>query len=73
MRPIAWLFAICTMTAAACSFDTSGAPSGGAADPDASVTLPVTPDAAVAADARPTPPDACAGKKCDGDKGPGGH
>lgn len=75
MRILAGVFAICTVAASACAFDTSGSPGSGSGtgggDVDAAlVTAP--PDAAPSViDARPGPPDACAGPKCDGDKGPG--
>jgi hypothetical protein len=71
MRILAGVFAICTI--AACSFDTTGAPSGSPDNVDAS-TLVAPPDAGVADAAPPqSPPDACMGKHCDGDTGPGGH
>jgi hypothetical protein len=74
MRILAWVFVICTVAAGACAFDTSGAPTsdpggGGAGDVDAA-TVSAAPDARVV-DARPGAPDACSGKMCDGDKGPG--
>lgn len=66
MRILAGVFAICTI--AACSFDTTGAPSSPPTDVDAA-TVTAPPDAGVA-DAAPTPPDACMGKHCKGGPGP---
>ena len=72
MRILAGVFVICTV--GACAFDTSGGPSGApAAAADATLIAP-PPDAGVA-DAAPTPPgppDACTGKRCDGDHSGGG-
>jgi hypothetical protein len=75
MRGIAWVFAICTMTSAACSFDASGQPN--APDPvDAATTIDSATvtgarDAgAPAVDAQVAHPDACTGKKCGGGPGP---
>ena len=70
MRIVAGLFAICTV--AACSFDESGTPAGASATTDAS--LIVSPPDAGVVDGKPMPPpppDACTGKMCDGDMGPG--
>jgi hypothetical protein len=65
MRWTAWVFAICTMTSGACSFDESGTPASGGVSPDAAASVTSTPDAGA------PKPDACTGKDCDKGGGPG--
>ena len=73
-RILAGVFAIC---AVGCAFDPSGAPSAGTVPDGQAVAGPPDAGPAGTIDAGPpSPPDACVGKRCDGDngggKGPGG-